>query len=263
MPAAIHVATEGPLGLAARLYCRRKGYPITTAYHTRFPEYVRARWPIPIAVPYAYVRWFHGGAARTMVATPSIEDAIRERGITRVARWSRGVDTELFRPRTEPFLEDLKRPLALYCGRVAVEKNIGAFLEMPFAGTKVVVGGGPQLDALRVKHPDVYFAGMRHGEDLARHYAAADVFVFPSRTDTFGLVMLEALASGTPVAAYPVPGPLDVISGTDVGVLDEDLARATERALAIPRDRCRVFVETNYSWDASVDQFLGNLEAFR
>jgi len=264
MPAAVHIATEGPLGIAARMHCRRQGHPFTTAYHTRFPEYVAARWPIPVAVPYAFVRWFHNGATRTMVATPSIEDAIRRRGITRVARWSRGVDLDLFQPRNgaAAAMEDLPRPIALYVGRVAVEKNIGAFLDMPFPGAKVVIGNGPQSIALKARYPGVHFLGAKYGEDLARHYAAADVFVFPSRTDTFGLVMAEALACGTPVAAYPVPGPLDVIGDSGAGVLDADLASAAERALAIPRDRCRTHAET-FSWDACTDQFLDNLQPFR
>ncbi len=262
MPAAIHLATEGPLGVAARFHCRRRGHPFTTAYHTRFPEYVRARWRVPIALPYAFVRWFHSGATRTMVATPSIEAALRERGIARTVRWSRGVDLELFRPRAEPFLKDLPRPLALYVGRVAVEKNIEAFLAMPFPGSKVVVGDGPQLAALKAGRPEVRFLGAKHGEELARHYAAADVFVFPSRTDTFGLVMLEALACGTPVAGFPVPGPLDVIGDSGAGILADDLGEATRQALAIPRDRCRAHAET-FSWEASAEQFLGNLQPFR
>jgi glycosyltransferase involved in cell wall biosynthesis len=264
-PCAIHLSTEGPLGLAARAYCKHRGYPFTTAYHTKFPEYVRARAMIPLGLTYAMMRRFHGDSAGVMVATPSIEAELKARGFGNIRRWSRGVDTELFHPRDkvgDKTLFDLPRPVHLYVGRVAVEKNIEAFLALDLDGSKVVVGDGPLLSELRRRYPDVTFLGAKEGEELARCYAAADVFVFPSRTDTFGLVLLEALASGLPVAAYPVPGPLDVVDGVGVGFLDEDLARAARSALAIPPQRCRDYA-LQYSWRRSAEQFLENLKPFR
>jgi glycosyltransferase involved in cell wall biosynthesis len=256
-PDAVHIATEGPLGLAANRYCRSRGIAFTTSYHTRFPEYVHARCRLPLGISYAFLRWFHGAAERVMVATRTIQDGLEERGFTNIVRWTRGVDTELFRP-TPTRLLDLPRPILLYTGRVAVEKNIQAFLALDHPGTKVVVGDGPQRAKLERQFPDAVFVGMRHGEDLARHVASADVFVFPSRTDTFGLVLLEALACGVPVAAYPVPGPLDVVGGTNVGVLDEDLGAAVAGALRIDRAACRRFAEAR-SWEVSVAQFSANL----
>jgi glycosyltransferase involved in cell wall biosynthesis len=257
-PDSVHVATEGPLGIAARRQCLRRGLPFTTSYHTRFPEYVHARFPVPLAAGYAWMRWFHRPSAAVMVATRSIRRDLEARGFANVADWSRGVDTELFRPDRPPAL-DLPRPVYLYVGRVAVEKNLEAFLSMPVrGGSKLVVGGGPQLPQLRARHPEVHFAGAKLGEELARHYASGDVFVFPSLTDTFGLVLLEALASGLAVAAYPVAGPLDVIGDSGCGALDRDLARATERALAIPRARCREYALT-FSWRRCAEQFLRNL----
>jgi glycosyltransferase involved in cell wall biosynthesis len=259
-PTAVHIATEAPLGQAARAWCLARGLPFSTAYHTRFPEYVRARTGLPLSLTYALMRRFHAASASVMVATPSIQEELEARGFRNINRWSRGVDTTLFRPRAEGFL-DLPRPIHLYVGRVAVEKNLEAFLELDLPGSKLVVGDGPLLPALRRRHPGVRFAGARIGEDLARHYAAADVFVFPSRTDTFGLVLLEALASGVPVAAYPVAGPRDVIDGAEVGCLDEDLGAAARRALAIPRERCRAHA-LGFSWERSRDQFLANLRPF-
>jgi glycosyltransferase involved in cell wall biosynthesis len=207
------------------------------------------------------VRRFHRPAAAMMVATASIEQALRARGFTNIRHWTRGVDTELFRPRDKSFLTD-PRPISMYVGRVAVEKNIEAFLALALEGTKYVVGAGPQLAELKQRYPTVRFVGSQHGEELARYYAAADVFVFPSRTDTFGLVLLEALASGVPVAAYPVAGPLDVINGADdVGCLDTDLARAVRTALTFSPERCREFA-LKYSWRASAEQFLNNLQPF-
>lgn len=256
-PDAVHIATEGPLGVLARWRCRRRGLPFTTSYHTRFPEYVAARWRVPLNWTYRFFRWFHAAASCVMVSTPSVEDELRQRGFKRIRRWSRGVDTALFRPRDKSFFT-FPRPISLYVGRVAVEKSIEDFLKLDLRGTKVVVGSGPQLVELREKYPDVVFVGMKSGEDLANHYAAADVFVFPSRTDTFGLVLLEALASGIPVAAYPVPGPLDVINGSGAGCLDHDLGRAVQRAIAIPPAICRAHAEA-FSWEKSARQFLGNL----
>ncbi|EWY40354.1 GDP-mannose-dependent alpha-mannosyltransferase [Skermanella stibiiresistens SB22] len=260
-PGAIHIATEGPLGFAARRYCLRNGIPFTTAYHTRFPEYVRDRMPVPLALSYALVRRFHAPAAAVMVATQTIEDALKARGFTNIRRWSRGVDTDLFHPRDKAFLSD-PRPISLYVGRVSVEKNLEAFLKLDLPGTKYVVGDGPQLEEYRNRYPAAKFVGARHGEELAKFYAAADVFVFPSRTDTFGLVLLEALASGVPVAAFPVPGPLDVIDDPAVGCLDDDLAHAIEAALAIPAEPCRDHA-MKWSWRASAEQFLNNLRPLR
>jgi glycosyltransferase involved in cell wall biosynthesis len=259
-PCAIHMATEGPLGQAARRYCIKRGLPFTTAYHTRFPEYIHARTGIPVSATYSLMRRFHGRSSGVMVATGSLERELTARGFKNLKRWSRGVDTELFRPRDKNLL-DLPRPIHLYVGRVAVEKNIEDFLKLDLPGTKLVVGDGPQLPVLRRKYPAVRFAGAKVGEELAAHYAAADLFVFPSRTDTFGLVLLEALASGVPIAAYPVPGPLDIVDGTGVGVLDEDLARATRRALEIPGELCRALA-LQYTWSKSAEQFIENLRPF-
>ncbi len=259
-PAAIHIATEGPLGWAARNYCVRHGLPHTTAYHTRFPEYVRARFGVPLALSYAVVRRFHAAAETMMVATQSVEDDLRARGFGRIRRWSRGVDTRLFRPGLRP-VYDLPRPIFLYVGRLAVEKNVEAFLSLDLPGSKVAVGDGPQAAELKRRFPDVLFPGLKRGEELAAHYADADVFVFPSRTDTFGLVLLEALASGLPVAAYPVAGPLDVLGGSPAGRLDSDLGKAAREALAIPRELCRRAAES-FSWSASARQFLDNLAPF-
>lgn len=259
-PAAIHIATEGPLGIAARKHCLKRGYPFTTAFHTRFPEYVKARTRLPLALGYAYLRRFHSPASAVMVATASIEAELRARGFGNTRRWTRGVDLDLFRPRSKDFF-DLPRPVSLFVGRVAVEKNIEAFLGLDIPGTKVVVGDGPAMAELKRKYPAAVFAGTKTGEALARHYAGADVFVFPSRTDTFGLVLLEAMASGVPVAAYPVPGPLDVVEGSGAGVLDEDLRGAVLKAIEIDPATCRAHAE-KFSWDASIDQFLSNLDVF-
>jgi glycosyltransferase involved in cell wall biosynthesis len=260
-PQAIHISTEGPLGQATRRYCRRRHFPFTTAYHTRFPEYIQARTGIPVAVTYRMMRRFHAASSTVMVATPSMESELRRRGFRHIRRWSRGVDTGLFRPRDKNFV-DLPRPIYLSVGRIAVEKNVEDFLKLQLPGSKLVVGDGPLLPELKRRYPDAHFVGAKEGEELAAHYAAADVFVFPSRTDTFGLVLLEALASGLPVAAYPVPGPLDIVDGTGVGVLDGDLAAAAQRALAIPPERCHDYA-LNYSWQRSAEQFLENLRPFR
>ena len=259
-PDAIHIATEGPLGIAARRYCLARGLDFTTSFHTKFAEYLHARTRFPVTWTYAWLRRFHAASQRIMVATPSLESELTQHGFGRLARWSRGVDTTLFRPRADGFTPalELPRPVWLYVGRVAVEKNIGAFLALPLDGSKLVVGDGPQLAQLKRRHPDVHFAGAQHGEALARHYAAADVFVFPSRTDTFGLVLLEALAAGLPVAAYPVTGPRDVIDGAPVGCLDDDLATAARGALGLSARACRDHA-LSYSWDASAQQFLTNL----
>lgn len=261
-PDAIHIATEGPLGHLARRYCLRRRYPFTTSFHTLFPEYLHARWRLPIGWSYAALRRFHGAGACTMVATPSIETVLRHHGFGHIRRWSRGVDTALFRPRPKDFFA-YPRPISLYVGRIAVEKSVEDFLSLDLPGTKVLVGDGPQRPELQRKYPAAVFLGVKRGEDLARHYAAADVFVFPSRTDTFGLVMLEALASGVPVAAYPVPGPLDVIDdNAGAGILNANLRDAITGALTLDPAACRHHAEA-YSWENSARQFLGNLVRFR
>ncbi|RIA56367.1 glycosyltransferase involved in cell wall biosynthesis [Dichotomicrobium thermohalophilum] len=256
-PEFIHVATEGPIGLATRNYCLRAGLPFTTSYHTRFPEYVAARVPVPVSWGYAYMRWFHNAGNGVMVSTDSLRDELAARGFTNIYSWTRGVDTELFRPRNERLFGS-DAPVFMYVGRVAPEKNIGAFLDLDLPGKKVVVGPGPQLDSLRRRYPDVTFTGPKFGEELAAHFASADVFVFPSLTDTYGVVLLEALACGTPVAAYPVTGPKDVILHGRVGVLDEDLGRAARAALNIDRSACREFA-LKFSWEACTRQLLDNI----
>lgn len=258
-PDAIHIATEGPLGHAARRYCMAHGIRFSTAFHTRYPDYVSARFPLPRSWVWWWLRWFHRPSISVMAPTATMQRALEAEGLTNVKVWSRGVDGVLFRPRPdEPPALDLPRPLWLNVGRLAVEKNLEAFLGLDLPGTKVVVGDGPQAAELKAKFPDVVFLGARFGEDLARVYAAADVFVFPSRTDTFGLVILEALASGLPVAAYPVAGPRDILSDEPVGVMDEDLGAACRRALAIPHELCRGFAES-FTWAAASREFLTHL----
>jgi glycosyltransferase involved in cell wall biosynthesis len=256
-PDCIHIATEATLGMAARSWCRRNRMPFTTSYHTQFPEYVRARAPIPLAVSYAHLRRFHAAAARTMVATPTLQKTLESRGFRNIVRWTRGVDVQLFKPGDKNFL-DLPRPLFAYVGRVAVEKNIEAFLSLELPGTKLVIGDGPERLALQARFPTTLFVGYKFGAELAAHLGAADVFVFPSRTDTFGLVLLEALACGVPVAAYPVTGPIDVIENGMTGVLDEDLGKAALAALQIDPAKCRSFA-LQHTWEAATRQFLGNL----
>jgi len=256
-PEAVHIATEGPLGIAARRYCLKRKLPFTTAYHTRFPQYIHARSRIPIDLTYAMLRRFHRPSKGVMVATRSIRDDLEGRGFANIRDWSRGVDTERFRPVSGAKLEG-RGPIWLYVGRVAVEKNIEAFLKFDLPGTRYIVGDGPLLGDLKRRYPEVRFVGAKTGEDLARHYAAADVFVFPSRTDTFGLVLLEALASGVPVAAYPVPGPRDVLNGAKVGVMDENLQNAAIAALCISRQKCRDYA-LKFSWRECAMQFLDNL----
>ncbi|MTH97792.1 glycosyltransferase family 1 protein [Roseibium sp. RKSG952] len=254
----LHIATEGPLGMMAASVCRKTARPFTTSYHTRFPEYLSARIPVPLSWSYGWLRRFHNSGSGCMVATRSLEDDLRGRGFANLVRWSRGVDEEMFQPfETSVLPEDLPRPFFMNVGRVAVEKNIEAFLKLDLPGTKVVVGGGPQLEQLRRDYPDVHFTGPKVGEELARYYASADVFVFPSLTDTFGNVLLEALACGVPVAAYPVMGPLDVIGDTGAGVLSDNLEEAALAALDVPREHCRK-IALNYTWAASARQFLDN-----
>lgn len=261
-PDAVHIATEGSLGLAARRACARRGSSFTTSYHTQFPQYLRQRFPIPLALTYRFLRWFHGAACGCMVSTRSMQAELEKWGFRNVARWARGVDTELFRPGAKDFLAaqglDLPRPVAVYVGRLAVEKNIDAFLEMPWAGSKLVIGDGPEHARLRAAHPAAHFAGYRFGQELAAYIAAGDVFVFPSRTDTFGLVNLEAMACGLPVAAYPVTGPIDVVEDGLTGCLDEDLGRAAQRALVLDPQACRAHALRS-SWESSSRQFESNL----
>ena len=237
-PQALHIATEGPLGLAARRFCGRHGWRFTTSYHTQFPQYLRARFPMPMGLSYRLLRWFHGAAVRCMVSTATVRSQLSARGFTNLGSWRRGVDTELFRPRSKEFLT-LPRPIAAYVGRLAVEKNVDAFLKMPWTGSKMVIGDGPERARLESQYPAALYAGFRFGEDLAVHLAAADVMVFPSLTDTFGLVNLEAMACGVPVAAFPVPGPIDVIEDGVTGALDADLASAARRALELDGGACR------------------------
>lgn len=256
-PDAIHIATEGPLGNAARRWCLRNALRFTTSYHTQFPEYLRARLPIPLAVSYAYLRSFHNAAVRTMVATPAMQRQLEQRGFRNIVRWTRGVDVDLFRPRDNRLLV-LPRPIAMYVGRVAVEKNLEAFLALDLPGSKVIVGDGPARSELQKKYPQATFVGLQRDEMLAQHMAAADVFVFPSRTDTFGLVMLEALACGVPVAAFPVTGPIDVVQQGITGVLNEDLGRAVREALQLEPHACRAYA-LNHTWQMATAQFLENL----
>ena len=262
-PEAIHIATEGPLGQAARRACLRWGMPFTTSYHTKFPEYIKARVPfVPLALSYRFVREFHNAGGRTMVTTPSMRDFLSARGFTKLSVWARGVDTALFHPNKraapEDVFKDLARPIWINVGRIAVEKNIEAFLSLDLPGTKVVVGKGPQEAELRKRYPDAVFTGPKFGEDLARHFADADVFVFPSLTDTFGLVIIEAMACGTPIAAYPVSGPIDIVPGSGAGVLDDDLRTACMGALDCSREAARAHAQS-YSWDTVVDVFFDSL----
>ncbi|WP_324829283.1 glycosyltransferase family 4 protein [Qipengyuania zhejiangensis] len=261
-PDAIHIATEGPLGMTARRYCLRHGVRFTTAYHTQFPEYVARRTNLPARWFWNYIGWFHAPAERVLVSTASIREELRSRGLARVHHWGRGVDLDSFSPNAPPPAEfaGLVRPIQLYVGRVAVEKNIEAFLACRHPGTKVVVGDGPALAALQRRYPEAHFLGRKAGADLAGCYAGADVFVFPSRTDTFGLVMIEALACGTPVAAFPVPGPVDIVIGA-VGALSENLDRAIDAALYCSRKEC-VAYGAKFSWEAATRQFLAGLAAF-
>jgi glycosyltransferase involved in cell wall biosynthesis len=259
-PDSIHIATEGPIGLLVRRHCIKHALPFTTSFHTRFPEYVAARAPVPDAWVepwvWATLRWFHGASRAVMAATPALSEELRQRGFENVALWPRGVDTNLFHPRDVDLC--LPKPVFLNVGRVAVEKNLEAFLRLDLPGTRVIVGDGPARRELEQAYPDAVFLGALEGEALAAVYASADVFVFPSRTDTFGLVLLEALASGVPVAAFPVTGPRDVLGGAEVGVLSEDLREACVQALAIPRQDCVTFA-ARHSWEASARAFISHM----
>jgi glycosyltransferase involved in cell wall biosynthesis len=257
-PDAIHIATEGPLGLSARAYAVRNRLPFSTAYHTRFPEYVHARTGIPISWTYAFLRWFHGPSMAVMAPTIVVKNDLEKFGFTNVVLWSRGVDTEVFQMQESKVLNSA-HPIFLYVGRVAVEKNINAFLEIDLPGSKWVVGDGPAMAKIKQQYPNVNYLGVLQQPELAKVYAAADVFVFPSKTDTFGLVLLEAMACGTPVAAYPVTGPIDVLGDSPAGAMNEDLRTACLDALKIPREVARAHAE-RFSWRASTEQFARHLK---
>ncbi len=260
-PDAVHLATEGPLCLAARRWCVKQGLPFTTAYHTNFPDYVAQRTGLPAAWFWCYIRWFHGPAQAVLVSTASVQAQLRAHGLAQVRDWGRGVDLNNFTPDAPPpaLFADLPRPIMLYVGRVAVEKNLEAFLATDHAGSKVVVGEGPARDTLERAYPQAHFVGALFGRDLAGAYAGADVFVFPSRTDTFGLVMIEALACGTPVAAYPVTGPIDIVTPA-TGALSVRLEDAIAAALLCDRMACAAYGRS-FSWRTSARQFLAGLHA--
>jgi glycosyltransferase involved in cell wall biosynthesis len=256
-PDAIHISTEGPLGIAARAHCLKRRLSFTTAYHTCFPEYVKPRFGVPLAWTYLWLRRFHAPSSAVLVATPAIRDLLEQRGFANIVHWGRGVDTDLFQP-TEARFSDLRRPVFLFVGRVAVEKNLPAFLGLDLPGTKLVVGDGPQRRELQKRFPDAVFVGTKTGAELASYYQRADVFVFPSRTDTFGLVLVEAMACGTPVAAFPVRGPIDVVRDPAAGVLENDLGAAAMAALILDRDKVARYGE-RFSWEHCSRQFLASL----
>ncbi len=262
-PELIHISTEGPLGLAARRYCLRRSLPFTTAYHTRFPEYIHARCRLPLSISYAWMRWFHGPSRAVMVPTPIVRREIAGRGIRHAVDWTRGVDTDIYHPdaRDRQLTDGIERPIFLYVGRIAVEKNIEAFLRLDLPGVKWVVGDGPQRRELETKYRNATFFGMKMPPDLARYYQSADVFVFPSKTDTFGLVLLESIACGTPVAAFPVPGPADVIDNGLTGVLEVDLRAACLAALGLPRVAIAQAAE-RLSWARATEQFHDNISRY-
>ncbi len=256
-PDAIHIATEGPLGLAARRFARERDMPFTTAYHTRFPEYIRARSGMPLSWSYAFLRWFHGPSSAVMAPTAVVKQDPDAWGFRNVVLWSRGVDLDIFKPMKGNKL-NTRPPIYLYVGRVAVEKNVEAFLELDLPGSKWVAGAGPALSGIRARFPDVNFLGVLDQQELAQVYASADVFVFPSKTDTFGLVLLEAMACGLPVAAYPVTGPLDVLGDSKAGVMHEDLRVACLAALELKREDAAAHAR-KFSWRAATEQFLAHL----
>jgi glycosyltransferase involved in cell wall biosynthesis len=257
-PDALHIATEGPLGMAARSYAIRHRLPFTTAYHTRFPEYVNARFSIPLAMTYRFLHWFHKRSQAVMAPTPVVKSDLEAYGFTNVVLWTRGVDLDIFRPMGSKVL-NTARPIFLYVGRVAVEKNVEAFLKLDLPGSKWVAGEGPALAELKSRYASVNYLGVLSQPELAKVYAAADVFVFPSRTDTFGLVLLEAMACGTPVAAYPVTGPIDVLGTDGPGALNDDLREACLQALRIERADARAWAE-RFSWRAASEQFASHLK---
>ena len=257
-PDALHIATEGPLGLAARAWALERGLPFTTAYHTRFPEYLHARFRVPLAATYRFLHWFHKPSLSVMAPTPVVKSDLERFGFDNVVLWTRGVDLDIFQPMESKVL-NTARPIFLYVGRIAVEKNVEAFLKLDLPGSKWVCGEGPALAGLKSRYPQANYLGVLSQAELAKVYAAADVFVFPSRTDTFGLVLLEALACGTPVAAYPVTGPIDVLGTGHAGAMNEDLQEACLEALKIDRDTARAWAE-RFSWRAASEQFASHLK---
>lgn len=258
-PDCIHIATEGPIGLLVRRSCRRRGWRFSTSYHTRFPEYLNHLVGVPEPLTYRYLRWFHRGSSSLMVATPSLEVELLARGFTApIRRWSRGVDLGIFHPRPKPEVP-FARPVLLYVGRISHEKNIEAFLKLKFAGTKLLVGDGPARTELERRYPDAMFLGYRSGSELGEVYAAADLFVFPSLTDTFGIVVIEALASGLPVAAFPATGPRDTVTRDELGALDPDLGQAVSRALKTGNPIACAAEGRTYTWDNCTRQFATNL----
>ncbi|MFW5792553.1 MAG: glycosyltransferase family 4 protein [Desulfohalobiaceae bacterium] len=259
-PDAVHIPVEGPIGLAGRRWCLKGGHPFTTSFMTKFPEYINKRTGLPVKTLYRGYRWFHAPAAKTTVSTQSLKQELAHRGFRNLVYWGRGVDCDLFRPRPKDRI-DFARPVSLYVGRVAVEKNLEAFLSLDLPGSKVVIGDGPALERLTTEYPGVHFLGRKTGEDLAEHVAAADVFVFPSLTDTFGIVLIEAMASGLPVAAYPVMGPIDVVAHGRTGWLDKDLARAVRKCLDLSPGDCREHA-LGYSWQRSLEQYQDSLVPF-
>lgn len=261
-PDAVHIPVEGPIGLAARAHCLKRGWPFTTSFHTRFGDYFARKFHIGKGIPYVFQRWFHNAGNGFMVQTDTLSAELAGRGFRNIRRWNRAVDTDLFQPCADRDFLGLPRPIFMNVGRVSAEKNLEAFLALDLPGSKVVVGDGPQLPNYRARYPDVHFLGYRTGADLTRHFAAADVFVFPSRFETLGLVTLESLACGTPVAAYPVPGPMDIIGDHPVGVLCEDLRAAALRCLTIDRAACRAFAQT-FSWRRCTEEFLAGLVPIR
>jgi glycosyltransferase involved in cell wall biosynthesis len=260
-PKQVHIATEGPLGLYARLYCAWHRIPYTTSYHTNFPEFIEAFTKIPSRFIYPLIRWFHGGASSILVTTETMRTNLEAKGFRNLVVWNRAVDVDLFNPskRDDALFADLPRPIWMNVGRVSVEKNIPAFLDLDLPGTKVMVGDGPARAALEQRYPDVVWTGAKRGEDLARHFASADVFVFPSLTDTFGLVMIEAMASGVPVAAFPVTGPIDVVKNGVNGDMNTNLREACLNAHMLRTEQVREYVVENHSWESFVAKFLDSL----
>lgn len=258
-PDAVHLSTEGPLCVAARRWCIKHGQHFTTAYHTQFPDYAAKRTHMPAKWFWRYIQWFHRPSANILASTPSIRETLREHGLDRLHHWSRGVDLKCFTPNAPhpAAYANLPRPIRLYAGRVAIEKNLEALLRIDRPGSTVIVGDGPARAELQARYPKAHFLGPLFGRELAGAYAGADVFVFPSQTDTFGLVMIEALACGTPVAAYPVTGPVDIVTD-QVGALDSDLGKAIDRALAKDRMSCAGYAG-GFTWAASTRQFLDGL----
>jgi glycosyltransferase involved in cell wall biosynthesis len=256
-PTHIHIATEGPLGFAARRYCVKNRLSFTSSYHTQFPEYIRKRYPLPLSLSYKFFRWFHGASTRLMIGAPAQRRLLEARGFKNIVYWTKGVDTDLFKPGDKSFLS-YERPIWVYLGRVAIEKNIESFLSLDLPGTKVIIGDGPAKEELSKKYPQIKFEGYRFGEELVRYLGAGDVFVFPSLTDTFGLVMLEAMACGLPIAAYPVTGPIDVVRDGETGCLNEDLKEAALCALKLNPEDC-LKQANEYTWKNATLQFIDNL----